>query len=406
MKDNTLHIHMLGSFELSRDDKIIQDSDNRSRKFWLLIAYLIYHRGQHISKNQLLNAIWEDHDNANPDSALKTLSHRARTQLDVLGFDMGKSVLQCKKGEYFFNTELSYTLDIEEFDKTLQAAKQSEDSSEKCALLTQAVSLYSGEFLARFSSESWVIPVATYYHNLYLDAVESLVLLLESEKSYDKAVEICTKATALMPYEEMLYLHLMNNLILTDRKEEAVNTYHDLADMLSTTFGVKPSDEVRRLYKQTIACLQKKSLEIEDVQKQLEDEPSVQTPGAMFCDYDLFSAIYHALSRGLERSGGIVHLAVLTITDLSGRELPARSLSVCVENLKALICTTLRHGDILSMCSPSQFVLMLPNANRENSDRILTRIEHDYLRRYPHTPARLTHVLQPVLPMPYHNSEE
>lgn len=399
MTNHIIHIRMLGSFEISLDNRVIRDSDNRSRKLWMLLAFLIYHRGQHISQAQLWDIIWGDDDNTNPASALKTLSHRARILLDDLGDDTGKQILVCKKGEYYFNTELSYTLDIDVFEQTLNQAKQSKYPAEKRELLTQAVSLYSGDFLTKFSTESWIIPIATYYHNLYLDAVETLLLLLEADNAYDEAITICVKANTIEPCDERLHMHLMKNLICANREEEAIRVYKEFSEMLSSTFGVKPSDEVRQLYRQAVTSLRKNSLEIEEVQNQLTEETDAQTTGALFCDYELFCAIYHALSRGLERNGNVVHLAVLTITDLTGNELNARSLSVCTSNLKTLICNTLRQGDILSMCSPSQFALMLPNANREDSDKVLTRIEKKFLRQYPHTPARLSHVIQPVLPV-------
>ena len=42
-----------------------------------------------------------------------------------------------------------------------------------------ALDLYRGDFLPKLSSESWVIPISAYYHNLYLQTVSEPLDLLE-----------------------------------------------------------------------------------------------------------------------------------------------------------------------------------------------------------------------------------
>ena len=39
-----IQVCMLGEFSLSTETQQLCDSDNRSRKVWTLLAYLIYHR--------------------------------------------------------------------------------------------------------------------------------------------------------------------------------------------------------------------------------------------------------------------------------------------------------------------------------------------------------------------------
>ena len=39
----------------------------------------------------------------------------------------------------------------------------------------QAVDIYKGDFLPKSSFEEWVVPVSTYYHTLYLNAVHRLL---------------------------------------------------------------------------------------------------------------------------------------------------------------------------------------------------------------------------------------
>jgi DNA-binding SARP family transcriptional activator len=389
---------MLGSLELEKQGNVITDNDNRSKKIWLLLALLAYNRNNKVSQEKILSYFWNDFEgSSNPQNALKTLFHRLRVLLNPLGEDVSRKLFQCKKGEYFLNPDFPYELDIDRFESLVLTAREESDPNQRSEILRQAFNLYQGDFLTKFSSESWVIPISTYYHNLFLETVEELIELYESEQNYQIAIEILEKANSIEQYEERFYLHLMMDLIALGRMEEVITVYKQLNDMLQMNFGVKPSPEVKKLYQQASLACKDDMLDSSSIQKQLLEGGQDQH-GALYCDYDFFLNIYHAMARGLERNGNAIHLVIMTITDLNDKVLSKRSLDVCVNNLKALSCETLRQGDVVSMCSPSQFVILLPNANRENALMVSERIEKSFLRKYPHSPAKLNFDVQPLLP--------
>ena len=100
----------------------------------------------------------------------------------------------------------------------------------------------------------------------------------------------------------------------------------------------------------------------------------------------------------MARSGVNVHFALLSVTGDAGRELPRQSLNHCMENLQDVVLASLRKGDVVSRCSISQFILLLPQANYEDSCAVLERIRKTYARQYPHSPARLRFTVQPLEP--------
>ena len=69
-----------------------------------------------------------------------------------------------------------------------------------------------------------------------------------------------------------------------------------------------------------------------------------------------------------------------------------------MKNLRDLVCSNLRKGDIASQCSISQYILMLPYANYENSCMVCERIVKAFYRQYPHSPAELHFFVQPLEP--------
>ena len=98
------------------------------------------------------------------------------------------------------------------------------------------------------------------------------------------------------------------------------------------------------------------------------------------------------------RSGNAVHIGLLTVTGEGGDELPRRSLDRAMANLRDQIQTNLRKGDIASQCSVSQFIMMLPRANYENSCMVCERVIKAFNRQYPHSPARIDYAVQALEP--------
>jgi len=189
-----------------------------------------------------------------------------------------------------------------------------------------------------------------------------------------------------MKYEEAIYVPLIRILVRMGKYSDAIQVYGRLNDMLSVTYGVKPSTEAKNLYLEAMYALNTKKVSMEELPSIIMEEDR----GAMYYDFDMFKSLCQAYQRGAERNETEICLALIDITDVQEKPLPKRSLTVCVLNLKELLCSNLRAGDVVSMCTNSQFVLLLQNVVKENAERVMERIKHHFYKQYPHTPAKLT----------------
>jgi DNA-binding transcriptional activator of the SARP family len=80
MESTALQVRMLGEFSIRQGRQEINDSDNRSRKVWLLLAYMIYCRNRNVSQEELIDLLWGSEErSSNPINALKTIFHRVRS---------------------------------------------------------------------------------------------------------------------------------------------------------------------------------------------------------------------------------------------------------------------------------------------------------------------------------------
>ena len=69
-----------------------------------------------------------------------------------------------------------------------------------------------------------------------------------------------------------------------------------------------------------------------------------------------------------------------------------------MEQLGEQIRTNLRRGDTFSRCSVSQYIIMLPQANYENSCMVARRVVGAFNRAHPHVAAKIQHMVQPLTP--------
>ena len=390
-----IQIRMLGQFTLQSGNNILSETDNRSRKVWMLLAYLICHRGQTVSQKRLIELLWGNEPaSSNPENALRITLHRTRTLLDSLLPDGGRTCILRGEGGYLWNPDIPVLLDCDRFDALCQGDIPDEEQRLDRAL--EALALYHGEFLPRQSSEIWVIPICTHFQNHFLQISLDAAALLSARGRHEEAAAICRKAIAAEPYHEPLYQSLMQILAAMGQPKAAAEVYETLSKRLFDDFGIRPNEDTRAIYRTAAHSPEDRTLPIDEVLEHLQEPETA--PGAMQCDYDYFKVLCYAESRSLERSGNATHVALLTVAASSGRTLSKRSLNRIMEQLGQQLRLNLRRGDTISQCSTAQYIIMLPNANYENSCMVCRRIIGAFQRAHPHVCAKIHFLVQPLSP--------
>lgn len=395
MNGPTLQVQMLGQFTLRYGDRTISDSDDRSRQVWSLLAYMLYNHGRSFAQEELIRLYWSNGEkSADPGNALKSIFHRIRTALDKLQPGLGRLLIRRKAGRYFWNNAMPLSLDIEDFEAHFHAAEAAGDDDVRLAEYQAALALYAGDPLPRMTDEIWTIPIVAYYHSLYTRAAAGAIELLEKQERTAEAVALCRRAIHIEPYQEDLYEHLMRGLLRTGDMKGAMSVYEEMSELLLAHFGVMPSETLRTLYRQATRTVNDRTLTMDEVCSQLE-EPAPHG-GAMVCEYDFFKILYRAEARSIARNGHSANICLLSVSGKDGEMLARRSLDPAMNNLQVLVQNNLRRGDVIARCSISQYIILLPQANYENSRMVADRLVSAFYRRYPHSPARLRYTVQPL----------
>ena len=397
--EHTLQVRMLGGFRLELAGHTLSDQTNRQKKVWLLLAYMIFNRQRLLLQENYLDLLQGAgvDESADPAGKLKALLYRARTMLNQLDENAGHQWIIRKNGTYAWNTEIPMVLDAEEFEQLVRRAAAADSEEERLDLYRQALALYGGDFLPRLNMEPWAMPIAAYYHRMYLDAAGAALTMLEARQLWPEAAELCAAALKVEPYSEELYQSLMRCRIAAGDRTGAVHAYEEMSELLFDTFGVMPSDESRALYREASReSVGTAAVPVSDVRENLR-EP-FGSKGAMFCEYDFFRTYYQLQARTIVRSGDVIHIALFSIHGSDRQELPRRSLDRAMDNLQELLINNLRQGDVVTRCSVSQLIVMLPQANYENSTLVCQRLVKAFCRQYPHSPAQIHYSVQPLEP--------
>ena len=396
MEKAVLKVRMMGEFSLCLGDVKVHDSASRSRKVWILLAYLICNRDRIVPREELINQLWESEKNDNPDGAVKTTLWRARQILKPFGPSAGHEFIIQKGGGYGWNPEVPTEVDAEQFENLCRGTVAAEASSWETDLRT-ALALYKGEFLGKFSSESWAEPIAAYYQNLYVNAALEMLALAKKTGYTQESVTLCKDVLRTAPYHEELYQHMMHAYMALDDYKKAAAAYEEMREVLSNNLGILPNEESQRIHQEVLQNLNAQVLSMDMIREQLREKDPPN--GALICDYAVFKLFYQAEARSVARRGDAIHIGVLSVIGQDGKELPQRSLDRAMENLRTQVQNSLRRGDVAARCSASQYVVMLLQANYENSCMVCDRITHAFSRAHPHSPAQIHCTVLPLEPL-------
>jgi len=377
-----IRIETLGGFSIRIGDQTVSDAQNRSRKLWNLLAYLMAFRNRFVTQSELMEILWPEDDSGNPVSALKTLVSRARDALTPLVQGEGPmpELLISQQGSYLWNKDLKYSVDAEDFEALCKKAGNGNGLSpeERLELYRKAVALYKGDFLPKLSEQMWVAALSAHYQAMYLEAVKGLAALLEERDAFGEIAEICSRAIQIDPYDEQLHTLMIKALVGQGKNSAALSHYETATDMLYRNLGISPSKELRAAYLEIMK--ERKSLETDLVviQESLKEDAQ---PGAFVCDFGFFKEAYNLEVRRAARQGSCAHIGLLTLTDSKGAVPPLDVLNKAMSQLLFTLKASLRKGDVISQYSGAQFLIMLPNANYEDSLMVMERIMNAFYKQ-------------------------
>jgi DNA-binding SARP family transcriptional activator len=207
-----------------------------------LLAYLILHHDQAISRDMLSGHFWAERSDAEARRALSRTLWKTRKFLD-----QGAGRLFTRGDWMTFRFHPGDWLDVAEFERSL------ETPSPQC--LGQAVRLYRGDFLEGVYDD-WVLAERARLHGLYLHALEGLFAHHKQQSSYERALAFAQRLVAADPLHERAHRELMRLYHVLGRAHAALQQYATIRQLLDEELGVAPARATTALYHEIVAALE------------------------------------------------------------------------------------------------------------------------------------------------------
>lgn len=367
---------MLGDFKVTYEGRPLTLECNTSTNATKLLQYLLYHNGKYIPRNKLIEILYSNSNISNPQNNLKVNIFRLRKLLQSSHLPEGNYII-FRSGMYSWDSDLEVEIDAFTFRQTAEeAADFRKSADERCSLMIKAIDMYHGEFLPMAATEPWVAFESVKYRDIYLACVKEVCQFLSTSGKHEEALEICTKAAKIYPYEESIHLLRISLLLDLHRYQDALAAYDEASRRLLQDLGVTPSQDMIALYRRITGNIRHSLSVIEEVKATLSlDKPN---DGAYYCTFPSFMDCYVFVSRLAERSGLSIFLMLCTLTNAHGVPLAlGEKLNQAAADLEKCIYSSLRRSDLFTRYGPSQFLILLTGINSENcnivSDRINTQ---------------------------------
>ena len=232
---STLHIHLLGDFQLLSDDTPV--TTLLVPRVQSLLAYLVLHSYAPQDRSRLAFLLWPDSTEAQAHTNLRKVLYHLRQALP----DVERFLAINKQSVQWISSQENarWTLDALQLEQSCKQAQQAEQHGDMATVrnaLEQVVRLYRGELLPGCYDE-WLLAERERIHSLFVQAAEHLSVLLEQECDYDAALLVARQLLHYEPLHEATYRRLMRLLSLQGDRASALRVYHACVTVMERELG-------------------------------------------------------------------------------------------------------------------------------------------------------------------------
>ena len=374
-KQKLVSIRLLGIFDILYKGQTIFDNASHSQKAYEILRYMIVQNDKELFPESIAENIWPSNNYFNIRNVVRTYMFRLKKFLsedNALHADLSEYISVVNiKGRYKICLSDECSLDTKNLDELSNWIDRESNDEVKIELLTNGIKLYGGQFLEDCLYDQWVIPYRNYYLRIFVEKVNLLLDLLSKQGDYKRVVKVCEDVFIIYDLDEQTNIFFLEALMQENRFGDALQHYSYITNKLYTDLGVKPSDELKKIYN-SLKAAQKR-------------EPEPETSDSTMPDtVDIWHVVSELLSTHLIKSTD--ELSVGQIAIKGKTPLDTGQLHGAMESLKLSLNSVLRKRDSYTVFSDSNRVIfILHNAEQKNYSLISSRIRADFKRRSSNT---------------------
>lgn len=221
--EHVVRVRLFGELELeNRHGRVVSPRSNRE-KSWLLLKYLLAHRGREVTREELTEKLWLGETEEQDDNAARVRLSRLRRQLTPLQLNGTKGLIMFSYGSYFLNPDYDIYTDEELFVELLRRIKGIPvDDPVGLGLCRTALELCRGSYIEHSGSVPVLMGYRKYYDSEFAVLARSTVeraAVLDDESVMPL---LCTRSAEIIPEDEELHKAIVSFLVQRKREVELV----------------------------------------------------------------------------------------------------------------------------------------------------------------------------------------
>ena len=235
-----MDFRILGPLQAVVDGRVVALDAAKPRA---LLAILLLRVGEPVSRDRLIEDLW---DARPPATAAKVL----QTYVSQLRKVLGNEVIVTRPAGYELSVEPD-GLDLYRFERLVSEAR-GKDPAVATARLREALALWRGPPLADFAYEPWAQAEIARLEELRLSALQDRI---DADLALGHGGELVGELELLVsehPLAEQLRGQLMLALYRSGRQAEALAAYREARETLVGTLGIEPGAALRQLERQIL----------------------------------------------------------------------------------------------------------------------------------------------------------
>lgn len=240
--------HLLGTFSCLVNDATVQSWPTGKGR--AVFKYLLTHHDQPIPRDVLMDVFWPQ---AGPEAARNSLNVALHGLRQALKTVTDIPVILFEEGAYGINPEFHVRIDVDEFDRHVQAGRRLEANGQiakAAAKYEAAIGLYQGDFLADDPYEEWPMLPRERLRVAYLDVLDHLSQIHFNRGQYADCVALCQILLTRDRCREDIHCLLMRCYSREGQRHLALRQYQICVEALRVELEVDPVPETVRLYEQ------------------------------------------------------------------------------------------------------------------------------------------------------------
>jgi DNA-binding SARP family transcriptional activator len=239
--------HMLGDFNVTIQETNLKLPASRSLS---LFKYLLLHHKQHTPREVLMEVFWPD---AEPETARNNQNVAIHSLRRAIRSVIFLPVIVFRDGAYGFENNVEVWLDVEEFERCVNAGQRLEARHQRTAAIAEyeaAISLYKGDFLEQNPYEEWTVLERERLRVAYLETLDRLSQIYFGQERYAMCITVCKLILTRDRCREDAHSLLMRCYSRQGQDHLALRQYQICVEALRMELDVAPAPETTKLYEQ------------------------------------------------------------------------------------------------------------------------------------------------------------